>query len=135
MWRPSHTLKVAAHTHAQTEREQARVVQRRGGMCTRPAGVLPARLSQPYGQPMPAMAQPGARWPHPGPVVPAWPSPSRTRTGPSRTRPGRRSEKHTSELQSHVNLVCRLLLEKKKKHQKEAKRFKNNKQAKIRLQK
>src|SRR5260370_13374830 len=33
-------------------------------------------------------------------------------------RPGcylhRRSEEHTSELQSHLNLVCRLLLEKKK---------------------
>src|SRR4051812_50156127 len=28
--------------------------------------------------------------------------------------PARRSEEHTSELQSHVNLVCRLLLEKKK---------------------
>src|SRR5690242_20878493 len=28
---------------------------------------------------------------------------------------GVRSEEHTSELQSHVNLVCRLLLEKKKK--------------------
>src|SRR5690242_21898811 len=27
----------------------------------------------------------------------------------------RRSEEHTSELQSHVNLVCRLLLEKKNK--------------------
>src|SRR5438477_8520300 len=27
-----------------------------------------------------------------------------------------RSEEHTSELQSHVNLVCRLLLEKKNKH-------------------
>src|SRR5690242_21585604 len=38
---------------------------------------------------------------------------------PSPTRPRRtdfswRSEEHTSELQSHVNLVCRLLLEKKK---------------------
>src|SRR5690242_20912172 len=33
-----------------------------------------------------------------------------------RARPCRnRSEEHTSELQSHVNLVCRLLLEKKKK--------------------
>src|SRR5438477_1947583 len=31
---------------------------------------------------------------------------------------GRRSEEHTSELQSHVNLVCRLLLEKKKKGRK-----------------
>src|SRR5260370_15154263 len=29
-------------------------------------------------------------------------------------RPHRRSEEHTSELQSHLNLVCRLLLEKKK---------------------
>src|SRR2546430_9094703 len=29
----------------------------------------------------------------------------------------RRSEEHTSELQSQSNLVCRLLLEKKKKHQ------------------
>src|SRR5690606_39620608 len=28
--------------------------------------------------------------------------------------PGRRSEEHTSELQSRENLVCRLLLEKKK---------------------
>src|SRR5207237_5052596 len=27
--------------------------------------------------------------------------------------PDRRSEEHTSELQSHLNLVCRLLLEKK----------------------
>src|SRR5690242_21529662 len=31
---------------------------------------------------------------------------------------GARSEEHTSELQSHVNLVCRLLLEKKKKKKK-----------------
>src|SRR5690242_20908434 len=30
---------------------------------------------------------------------------------------GHRSEEHTSELQSHVNLVCRLLLEKKKKQE------------------
>src|SRR5690242_20787977 len=36
--------------------------------------------------------------------------------GEERTLPGQldRSEEHTSELQSHVNLVCRLLLEKKK---------------------
>src|SRR2546430_6606886 len=32
----------------------------------------------------------------------------------SRSRPPRRSEEHTSELQSQSNLVCRLLLEKKK---------------------
>src|SRR5260370_20363639 len=30
------------------------------------------------------------------------------------TMSGERSEEHTSELQSHLNLVCRLLLEKKK---------------------
>src|SRR2546426_9045052 len=39
--------------------------------------------------------------------------------GPARRRPvppstGERSEEHTSELQSPCNLVCRLLLEKKK---------------------
>src|SRR5260370_28076433 len=30
--------------------------------------------------------------------------------------PKHRSEEHTSELQSHLNLVCRLLLEKKNNH-------------------
>src|SRR6185369_17845018 len=33
----------------------------------------------------------------------------------ARPRHSGRSEEHTSELQSHLNLVCRLLLEKKKK--------------------
>src|SRR5579864_4012657 len=38
-----------------------------------------------------------------------------SRRFPGRSRhAGPRSEEHTSELQSHVNLVCRLLLEKKK---------------------
>src|SRR5947209_10399433 len=37
----------------------------------------------------------------------------------SRTAPGPRSEEHTSELQSRQYLVCRLLLEKKKKQRKE----------------
>src|SRR5260221_7768650 len=32
----------------------------------------------------------------------------------ARRRDGERSEEHTSELQSHSDLVCRLLLEKKK---------------------
>src|SRR5207302_10929580 len=36
-------------------------------------------------------------------------------TGPLDEQPGERSEEHTSELQSRENLVCRLLLEKKKK--------------------
>src|SRR5438034_1585778 len=35
--------------------------------------------------------------------------------GQRATGPRRRSEEHTSELQSHSDLVCRLLLEKKKK--------------------
>src|SRR4051812_49595277 len=39
------------------------------------------------------------------------------RPGGSVRFPGHRSEEHTSELQSHVNLVCRLLLEKKKNNQ------------------
>src|SRR5260370_7712223 len=43
---------------------------------------------------------------------------------------GNRSEEHTSELQSHLNLVCRLLLEKKKniniKYDKVKKRSQNN---------
>src|SRR5690348_17637696 len=41
----------------------------------------------------------------------------------------RRSEEHTSELQSPVHLVCRLLLEKKKKKNKETKQT-SRKQAK-----
>src|SRR5256884_5133281 len=35
-------------------------------------------------------------------------------TGELRTSPSTRSEEHTSELQSRLHLVCRLLLEKKK---------------------
>src|SRR5437868_9273079 len=35
---------------------------------------------------------------------------------PARSRARRRSEEHTSELQSRFDLVCRLLLEKKKKN-------------------
>src|SRR5260370_23585139 len=35
-------------------------------------------------------------------------------SAPRRCRPWPRSEEHTSELQSHLNIVCRLLLEKKK---------------------
>src|SRR2546422_2243808 len=34
---------------------------------------------------------------------------------PHYPQPGQRSEEHTSELQSRLHLVCRLLLEKKKK--------------------
>src|SRR5882762_2508451 len=43
----------------------------------------------------------------------------RLRTRMARRRNASRSEEHTSELQSHLNLVCRLLLEKKKKHKRD----------------
>src|SRR5690242_21529257 len=43
----------------------------------------------------------------------------RSRCGRLRSCLKRRSEEHTSELQSHVNLVCRLLLEKKKNNMRE----------------
>src|SRR2546421_6809296 len=46
------------------------------------------------------------------------PRPRPPRSG-TRTR---RSEEHTSELQSRSDLVCRLLLEKKKKYKKQAKK-------------
>src|SRR5690625_6403446 len=60
--------------------------------------------------------RPAARppWPY---RRPGTPGPWRCRR-PSRLpawRPPRRSEEHTSELQSRGHLVCRLLLEKKKK--------------------
>src|SRR5438105_6291927 len=48
-------------------------------------------------------------------------------TGPTLRAAGlaydNRSEEHTSELQSRVDLVCRLLLEKKKKKKKEKKKI------------
>src|SRR5688572_32669560 len=40
-------------------------------------------------------------------------------------RVARRSEEHTSELQSQSNLVCRLLLEKKKKKKKKTNKYSN----------
>src|SRR5204863_7003795 len=39
-----------------------------------------------------------------------------THRAPSKMKNGRRSEEHTSELQSRRDLVCRLLLEKKKRN-------------------
>src|SRR5690606_39607794 len=53
-----------------------------------------------------------------GPGMRTWGSPcgysSRTTSGTGCARNASRSEEHTSELQSRENLVCRLLLEKKK---------------------
>src|SRR5260370_23266289 len=59
--------------------------------------------------------------------IKALPSLSHQSQSAEKARPGKdvywiehvvvfRSEEHTSELQSHLNLVCRLLLEKKKKN-------------------
>src|SRR5438477_6638672 len=62
---------------------------------------------------------PGRRGSGPRRSTGSGPPPARSAAcGPSgpTTRPaGARSEEHTSELQSHVKLVCRLLPEKKKK--------------------
>src|SRR5438046_10266437 len=59
----------------------------------------------------------GAR-PRAGAAFPASPRPDRYGRGEAGNAAPARSEEHTSELQSLTNLVCRLLLEKKKKKQK-----------------
>src|SRR5260221_12939068 len=48
------------------------------------------------------------------------------RRSPAEDGGHQRSEEHTSELQSHSDLVCRLLLEKKKKHNKQQPRDVSN---------
>src|SRR5438132_6700694 len=55
------------------------------------------------------------------------PRPRASRSGPRRAS---RSEEHTSELQSHSDLVCRLLLEKKKKKEKETEKKRNKNRVK-----
>src|SRR5207249_6421666 len=59
------------------------------------------------------------------------PKPSCVATSPhghaGATPGGRRSEEHTSELQSRFDLVCRLLLEKKKKQKKKIQEKKKKK--------
>src|SRR5260370_20208554 len=47
----------------------------------------------------------------------SWNSASTPCTRAMACLPNSRSEEHTSELQSHLNLVCRLLLEKKQQRQ------------------
>src|SRR5437762_3924751 len=54
-----------------------------------------------------------------------WPRVSRRSRGPPPPRLPERSEEHTSELQSPMYLVCRLLLEKKKKKNKKIKNKKD----------
>src|SRR2546422_7671087 len=75
------------------------------GLCskTRPAK-LPSR-------PFAWAANPSAAWPFAAHCYPTQPySPCRILSD------NNRSEEHTSELQSRLHLVCRLLLEKKKKY-------------------
>src|SRR5947207_11491968 len=77
--------------------------------CTRAASAAPRRAR------LRAPASPG------GPRPPTGRAPTRAavwdRGAPApRRTDAPRSEEHTSELQSHSDLVCRLLLEKKKKH-------------------
>src|SRR5438105_11139001 len=72
------------------------------GLVTRPATLRPRRSS-------------GAEYTRPRGKISARISAARARLGKLRRK---RSEEHTSELQSRVDLVCRLLLEKKKKNNK-----------------
>src|SRR5437016_6662432 len=83
--------------------------------------VSPASMSPASRRRCPRALSPGARCDGPTSTSACWPTvlPSgivalrgRLTHGPRSTR----SEEHTSELQSLTNLVCRLLLEKKKKH-------------------
>src|SRR5574341_885664 len=69
-------------------------------------GACDARTAVPLG------GAPPWFWPRAGTVRAASASPSRA--GPTFRNDRGRSEEHTSELQSPTNLVCRLLLEKKK---------------------
>src|SRR2546430_5298601 len=59
----------------------------------------------------------GRAEPGPGRAAAALHRPRRAEDPPRSDRPDARSEEHTSELQSQSNLVCRLLLEKKKKNE------------------
>src|SRR5690606_41876073 len=72
--------------------------------CRTPVGRPHRRHGARRSRPAPARGRSGrATRPSPG-----------TRLRGRRGAPGSRSEEHTSELQSRENLVCRLLLEKKK---------------------
>src|SRR5207237_10435694 len=75
---------------------------------SRPREAAPGTLRREAGRTGPAPPAARRRGPRPA-------AGSRARSRPGRaTARAPRSEEHTSELQSHLNLVCRLLLEKKK---------------------
>src|SRR5687768_17705723 len=81
----------------------------------------PSSTLFPYTTLFRSQSSPSVTTPLPHSVIvqlPSQPSPS-TRSASSHSSPGAamplpRSEEHTSELQSRLHLVCRLLLEKKK---------------------
>src|SRR5205807_4024026 len=73
---------------------------------TRCARVPPRAWPSPRSSPVPSFCAPSTSTATPWSSSPPDCSPQ--------PRPARRSEEHTSELQSPCNLVCRLLLEKKK---------------------
>src|SRR2546430_9512152 len=77
-----------------------------------PVALATERVAREPKQPSTPCRKPSTSW---GPSCqPSWPSCSRSLGKSSRHRSRRRSEEHTFELQSQSNLVCRLLLEKKK---------------------
>src|SRR2546430_9344583 len=76
---------------------------------------LPGGHGPPGGEGVTAVSGVGERQRRSVQTVPRDHSRAGARPCPVRIAPGLRSEEHTSELQSQSNLVCRLLLEKKKK--------------------
>src|SRR5690606_3573248 len=81
-----------------------------------PAGAAPPRAAAAPGATVSAVtAGPSGEAPAPPPPAPPPPAPA--------PPPPARSEEHTSELQSRENLVCRLLLEKKKQQEDERDRY------------
>src|SRR5260370_6210617 len=63
---------------------------------------------------LPAFRAAAQSKPDSAPAAQAKPDAAQSQRKQSKPQSGLRSEEHTSELQSHLNLVCRLLLEKKK---------------------
>src|SRR5260370_38082088 len=76
---------------------------------------IPQPPSNPLPNPLPQNGTANSYFLDPGGVwSPALPNSTWVGVAPTAGRVRQRSEEHTSELQSHLNLVCRLLLEKKK---------------------
>src|SRR5438105_12602300 len=85
-----------------------------------------ARIDGPRSSNWQVLAQPGFSWYFFGSVVSNFGTWLQNTAQVVLARCRSRSEEHTSELQSRVDLVCRLLLEKKKKKKKRAKHRKTH---------